>query len=359
MGFELPTLQFSKISTIVLLDDELVRMSTPAAEIVVRDELLSAIVQFEDQQFIDSTVTASAGVHPASITNGAPSVASTGSTVAEIVADVKTMYAIAVAANIPFLSPAFIMNPRTAIYLSTGLTAGNISMWPTIGPRGGTWFNVPVIVSANVPIESRGWLRNFPCRRWRNYFRRKRRSEHPKQDRPADRRAVGDVLVAGQYSRPPRESLLLVDAQARGRRGRVNGCYVLAWSRCRARSRLQSYRLGRAPGRAMVPTTIAWSGLPNCTMPDAGQENLFLRSSAIAMRCKSVAAKIVDAVYNEVSARVAASVEARLAAAVKTVELRFSQQAAYEKSIVGRVDDLGRSLDELESRLRENEWRVR
>jgi HK97 family phage major capsid protein len=152
MGFDLPTLGFSKISTIITLDNELVRMSDPSAELIVRDELAASIAQFEDQQFIDPTVTASAGIHPASITNGASSVASTGSTVLLIVADIRAMFAIGTAANIPYSAGAWIMNPRTAIYLSTVLTTGNIPMWPTIGPRGGTWFGLPVVVSANVPI---------------------------------------------------------------------------------------------------------------------------------------------------------------------------------------------------------------
>jgi HK97 family phage major capsid protein len=152
MGFDLPTLGFAKISTIVTLDSELVRLSDPSAELIVRDELAASIAQFEDQQFIDPTVTASAGVHPASITNSAASVASTGSTVLLIVADVKAMFALGTAANIPYSAGAWIMNPRTAIYLSTLLTTGNIPMWPTIGPRGGTWYGLPVIVSANVPI---------------------------------------------------------------------------------------------------------------------------------------------------------------------------------------------------------------
>jgi HK97 family phage major capsid protein len=156
LGFDMPVLTFSKISTIVVLADELVRFSSPAAEDVVRNELAAALVQFEDQQFIDPTVTASAGVHPASITNGAPTVSSTGSTVAAIVADIKSMYALATAANIPFLRPAWILNPRTAIYLSTLLTTGSIPMFSTVGPLGGTLLGIPVIVSANVPIESGG-----------------------------------------------------------------------------------------------------------------------------------------------------------------------------------------------------------
>ena len=154
MGFDLPTLGFAKISTIIVLDDELVRMSTPSAEAVVGDELAAAIAQFEDQQFIDPTVTALAGVHPASITNGAPAVASNGSTVAAIVADVKAMFAIGTAANIPYSAGAWIMSPKNAIAIGTALTAGNIPMWPGVGPRGGVFFGLPVVTSANVADSS-------------------------------------------------------------------------------------------------------------------------------------------------------------------------------------------------------------
>jgi HK97 family phage major capsid protein len=63
------------------------------------------------------------------------------------------MFALGTAANIPYANGAWVMTPRTAIYLSTLLTAGNVPMWPDIGPRGGTWFGLPVVVSAGVPIE--------------------------------------------------------------------------------------------------------------------------------------------------------------------------------------------------------------
>jgi HK97 family phage major capsid protein/HK97 family phage prohead protease len=64
------TLSFAKASGIIVLTEELVKLSTPSAEAAVRDEMVKGISQFLDGQFVDSTVAAVANVNPASITNG-------------------------------------------------------------------------------------------------------------------------------------------------------------------------------------------------------------------------------------------------------------------------------------------------
>jgi hypothetical protein len=51
------------------MTEELVRLSSPSAEVLVRDDLAAAITQFIDSEFIDPT-KASTDVSPASITYG-------------------------------------------------------------------------------------------------------------------------------------------------------------------------------------------------------------------------------------------------------------------------------------------------
>ena len=148
------TLPFAKLASIVVLTDELMRMSTPGAEQVVRRELLAAIAQYQDRQFVDPTIAAVPGTSPASITNGATAIPSTGSSVAQIVTDVKAAFDAAIMAGVEFASGYWVMHPRTALHLSAALTAGNSRMWPEISVRGGTWFGLPVIVSANMPIDT-------------------------------------------------------------------------------------------------------------------------------------------------------------------------------------------------------------
>ena len=155
LSFDTATaLPFFKLASIIVLTDELMRFSTPAAEQVVRRELLAAVAQFQDQQFIDPTIAASPGTSPGAITNGATAISSTGSSVAQITTDVKALLAAAINAGVSFSTGVWVMHPRTALHLSTALTAGNSRMWPEIGARGGQWFGLPVIVSANVPIDT-------------------------------------------------------------------------------------------------------------------------------------------------------------------------------------------------------------
>jgi HK97 family phage major capsid protein len=76
--FDTATLRFAKAAGIVVLTEELVRFSNPSAESLVRTDLAAAIRQFLDEQFVDPTVVAVVNVSPASITNGAGTVAPPG-----------------------------------------------------------------------------------------------------------------------------------------------------------------------------------------------------------------------------------------------------------------------------------------
>jgi HK97 family phage major capsid protein len=154
MAFDNIYLGFAKISSIVALSNEMVRFSSPAAEGVVSRDMQAAIVAFEDQQFIDPTVSAVADVNPASITNGITPFSSSGSTVAAISSDVAAMFAAAEAGNVSLANGAWVMRSRTANYLGALLTTGGQRMWPEINVRGGIWYGLPVIVSNSVPLES-------------------------------------------------------------------------------------------------------------------------------------------------------------------------------------------------------------
>ena len=77
LAFDAITLGMNKVAGIVVLTDELVRSSSPAAEQVVRNDLVAQIARFVDAQFIDPAVAAGAN-NPASITNGVTPVAASG-----------------------------------------------------------------------------------------------------------------------------------------------------------------------------------------------------------------------------------------------------------------------------------------
>jgi len=154
MSFETITLGHTKIATIIVLTEETVRFSNPAAEALVAADMRAAIVQYSDAQFIDPTVTVSGTTRPASITNGATTYTISGTTIAAITTDVAKLFAAFTTANIDLAGAMFVMHPRTAMYLSMLRTTQDIFAFPGLGINGGTFFGVPVITSNSVPIDT-------------------------------------------------------------------------------------------------------------------------------------------------------------------------------------------------------------
>lgn len=152
LAFDTVTLGFSKIAGIVVLTEELVRLSNPSAEAVVRDDLIAAIAEFIDEQFIDPDVAAVSNVSPASVTNGVSAIPSTGATLAQVEADVQSVFQALIDANISLSTGTWVMHPRTALSLSMLRTTQDIMAFPSITPQGGTFFGLPVVTSANVPV---------------------------------------------------------------------------------------------------------------------------------------------------------------------------------------------------------------
>jgi len=172
LSFDDVTIPWAKIAVIVVITQELARFSTPSAEMLVRDDMLATIAQFMDTQLLDDTVTAIAGVRPASITNAAHKVPSTGSTVADVTTDLATamLYMTNVANNIPLTRPVWLMSPTVSMFLATLRTAQDVFAFPGMGmgstggiqPGGGSTeavsqgtsqnlMGIPVITSGNVP----------------------------------------------------------------------------------------------------------------------------------------------------------------------------------------------------------------
>ncbi|AMO37159.1 phage major capsid protein [Thauera humireducens] len=142
-----------KLGAIAVFTEELLRRSEPAAEILVRDDLLAAVVQAVDVAFIDQANAGIAGVKPASIANGATSAVASGTTAAKVRDDVKAAYGAFVAANQPIASGVWIMHPSTALSLSMMMNATTgLREFPGVDfVTGGTFEGLPVVLSTNVP----------------------------------------------------------------------------------------------------------------------------------------------------------------------------------------------------------------
>lgn len=149
-AFDTITLDHNKIAGIVVLTDELVRLSDPSAELLVRNDLAESIVQFMDSQFVDPTVAAT-DVAPASITNGVTAISTTGVTAAALRADIGSLISDLLEDNLSLSDAVLIMTQRQAMRISLMQTSLGTPEFPGITMMGGTLMGIPVLTSENLP----------------------------------------------------------------------------------------------------------------------------------------------------------------------------------------------------------------
>lgn len=154
--FSRTTVPFAKVANIAVLTEELIRFSSPSAELLVRDALASCLIQKLDGDFVDPTKAIAAGVSPASITNSATPVVATGYTAAALRKDVVTLMAKFTAANMTLSNGVWIMGTTLAMNLANMVNSLGQPEFPGLSIRGGTFNSMPVIVSDNVPTVNQG-----------------------------------------------------------------------------------------------------------------------------------------------------------------------------------------------------------
>jgi hypothetical protein len=140
-----------KVANIAVLSEEVIRDSSPSADAIVRDALAAALAERVDTDFIDPTKTASAGVSPASITNGAQAIAATSYTDADDVRlDIRSVMQYFINADNPPTNGVWIMSSGNALALSLLVNGLGQAEFPGIGMNGGTFAGLPVITSEYV-----------------------------------------------------------------------------------------------------------------------------------------------------------------------------------------------------------------
>lgn len=156
LEFEEGALSHSKIGGIVVITDQLAASSSPAAEAIIQNDLIAATAQFTDEQLLDPNVAEISDNSPASITNGAPTFASSGSDMDSIEADLKLLVGSLNDYGIRFIAPYFIMRPSTALHLATlrSVAGGGQPLFPNIGVTGGDLWKIPLLVTGNMPIDA-------------------------------------------------------------------------------------------------------------------------------------------------------------------------------------------------------------
>lgn len=144
-------LRWAKAASIAVITEELVRFSDPSAEMLVRDALAAAVIERLDTDFVDPAKVAVSNVSPASITNTASAIPSTGTDADAVRCDVQALWVPFIAANNAPRSAVYIMNSTIALALSLMLNPLGQPEFPGITINGGTFLGVPVIVSDYVP----------------------------------------------------------------------------------------------------------------------------------------------------------------------------------------------------------------
>ena len=122
MTFDSVELTWKKLVAMVPISNDLLRYSSPAADTIVRDDLIAAIAQKEDEAFIRGPVSTQQ-VTPKGLLYWAPQsniIHANASVSLDTVTDALSKAVLALKeANVRFVRPGWIMSPRTEMYLLT------------------------------------------------------------------------------------------------------------------------------------------------------------------------------------------------------------------------------------------------
>lgn len=152
MSFNSATLRWAKAAGICVITKELAKFSSPAAEALIRDQMVKDSAKFLDEQFITDTIAEVSNVSPGSILNGKSAAAATGGTTA---GDFNYDLSVAMTAFVTSGN-----DPRDAVILLSATNAYNLSLmknslsssmeFPNLSINGGSIGGIPVVVSQSV-----------------------------------------------------------------------------------------------------------------------------------------------------------------------------------------------------------------
>ncbi len=152
--FDDRTLTFKKVAAISVLAEELVRFSSPSAELMIRDALAETIKARIDADFIDPAISAISNVRPASITNGLTAQSSAGTSAANVVTDIQNLIEPFLLAKVGVRNLVIIMPETLAMVLSLMLTSLGNRQFPDLEIGGGRLLGIPVITTQYAASEA-------------------------------------------------------------------------------------------------------------------------------------------------------------------------------------------------------------
>lgn len=145
------TLTWKKLAALVPISNDLLRFSSPNADAIVRDDLVSSMALREDLAFIRDDGTSN---KPKGLLNWAPAGnkfnANATVDLANVTADLGKAVYLLKKANVRFIRPGWIMSPRTENYLMTVRDAnGNFAFRTEM--LAGRLFGYPYGVTTQIP----------------------------------------------------------------------------------------------------------------------------------------------------------------------------------------------------------------
>lgn len=147
----------AKAAGLMVITKELARLSTPQAEMIVRDDLIKTVTKFLDQQFIDPNfgpVTATGA--PGAVTYGIPAAQvrqASGTTAAALRADFAALADPIFSANVDPSDAVWVTSPLMAMKIGMINTSLGTREFPDINMNGGSLFGLPVITSQSAYVS--------------------------------------------------------------------------------------------------------------------------------------------------------------------------------------------------------------
>ena len=147
------SLGITKVAGLVSITKELARLSTPAAEGRVRDDLTAELQKVMDRDLIDPNNGGDTNVKPAALTYGVTPVTPTGTDYDALKADWKSLTSAAISAELAMSGAVLVMSETTAQSLSLMETSLGNRRFPDLSMTGGTMFGLPVFTTTLATIS--------------------------------------------------------------------------------------------------------------------------------------------------------------------------------------------------------------
>lgn len=147
------SLAIAKAAGLVSVTKELARLSTPSAEMLIRDELTKALVYLMDDTFINPNNGGLTNEKPASMIYGVTPTTASGTTYAAFRTDIQAVMETAFDNNISLEGSVWIMSHSLALKLSMMVDSQDRRVNPDLTSMGGTLLGYPAIVSQLAQIS--------------------------------------------------------------------------------------------------------------------------------------------------------------------------------------------------------------